>query len=377
VFGTRPEAIKMAPVVAELGRHPGLIESRVCVTAQHREMLDQVLAVFGIIPDHDLDLMTENQSPSGVTSSVLTALSALLQEVAPDVVLVHGDTTTTMAASLAAFYRKIPVAHVEAGLRTHNRYFPFPEEMNRVVTDSLTTFHFAPTHSARDNLLREGASPDSITVTGNTVIDALVDAAGRAGEPATPLPARKRVVLVTAHRRENFGRPLEGICTALAEVAKRFEDVVVVYPVHLNPNVQRTARSILERQERVVLTDPLPYIEFVSLMKASYIVVTDSGGLQEEAPALGKPVLVLRHETERPEAVEAGTVRVIGTEHDSVLAECERLLSDDDAYRAMAEAVNPYGDGHAASRIVATLLARMVGGEHEMPREFTAGSARC
>jgi len=378
VFGTRPEAIKMAPVIAELSKWSGRVESRVCVTAQHREMLDQVLSVFGIVPDRDLDLMTENQSPSDVTASVLTALDPVLAEYAPDIVLVHGDTTTTMTAALAAFYRKIPVGHVEAGLRTHDRYSPFPEEMNRVVTDALSTLHFAPTASARENLLREGASPGTITVTGNTVIDALLEVARRSGPPETPLPDGKRLVLVTAHRRESFGQPLEDVCRALRDVADTFADVAIVYPVHMNPNVQRAARSILEGHDRIILTDPLPYSEFVGLLKASHIVVTDSGGLQEEAPSLGKPVLVLRHETERPEAVEAGTVRLVGTDHDAVLGECSRLLSDESAYREMAEAVNPYGDGRASGRVVAAMLAHLGGAEYERPREFEpdlAGSA--
>lgn len=370
VFGTRPEAIKMAPVVAELERRGGSVESRVCVTAQHREMLDQVLEVFGMEPDHDLGVMTEDQSPRGVTTAVLQGLDPILSDLEPDLVLVHGDTTTTMAASLAAFYRRVPVAHVEAGLRTHDRYSPFPEEMNRVVTDALSTYHFAPTRWARENLMREGVSPDSITVTGNTVIDALKDVAGRAGRLETPVPEGKRLVLVTAHRRENFGRPLEDICLALRDVAERFDDVVLVYPVHLNPNVQRTARSILGGRRRIILTDPLPYMEFVRLLKTSYLVVTDSGGLQEEAPSLGKPVLVLRHETERPEAVEAGTVRVVGTDRETIVFECARLLTDEAAYRDMAEAVNPYGDGFASGRIVDALLASFGEPGARKPVEF-------
>ncbi|MFH1502400.1 MAG: UDP-N-acetylglucosamine 2-epimerase (non-hydrolyzing) [Candidatus Eisenbacteria bacterium] len=370
VFGTRPEAIKMAPVVAELSHHGSLVESRVCVSAQHREMLDQVLDVFEIVPDYDLDVMTEDQSPCDVTAAVLVGLDHVIAGYAPDLVLVHGDTTTTMSAALAAFYRKVPVGHVEAGLRTHDRYFPFPEEMNRVVTDSLSTFHFAPTALARENLVREGVSPDSISVTGNTVIDALVQVAGHAGRPETELPAGKRLVLVTAHRRENFGKPLENVCRALRDIADAFADVSVLYPVHMNPNVRRTVSAILGGHERIVLTDPLPYAEFVKLLKTSHIVVTDSGGLQEEAPSLGKPVLVLRHKTERPEAVEAGTVRVIGTERGTVFDECERLLSDDVAYREMAEAVNPYGDGRAAARIVGTILSELGHVEIERPGEF-------
>jgi UDP-N-acetylglucosamine 2-epimerase (non-hydrolysing) len=370
VFGTRPEAIKMAPVVAELERRRGSIESRVCVTAQHREMLDQVLSVFGIDPDVDLDVMIDDQSLSEVTSSVMLGLGPVLHDLSPDLVLVHGDTTTTVAAALAAFYQKIPVGHVEAGLRTHDRYYPFPEEMNRVISDSLSTYHFAPTPRSRDNLLREGAKADSITVTGNTVIDALLDVAGREGSPKTELPEDGRLVLVTAHRRENFGRPLENICRALLDICEAFPDVSILYPIHLNPNVQTVARSILAGHERITLTEPLPYIEFIRLMKASYFVVTDSGGLQEEAPSLGKPVLVLRNETERPEAVEAGTVRIVGTERGDIVREMERILTDEAAYREMAEARNPYGDGEASRRIVGTILAEFGVGGAERPQEF-------
>ncbi len=375
MFGTRPEAIKMAPVVAELERRLGSVESHVCVTAQHREMLDQVLDVFGMRPEYDLGVMRADQSPGGVTAAVLLGLDPVLSELEPDLILVHGDTTTTMAASLAAFYRKVPVGHVEAGLRTHDPYSPFPEEMNRVVTDALSTYHFAPTRTSRENLISEGVSPRSITVTGNTVIDALKGVAARAGTPETSIPEGKRLVLVTAHRRENFGPPLEDICLGLRDVAERFDDVFIVYPVHLNPNVQRTARSVLGGHPGILLTDPLPYMEFVRLLKASYLVVTDSGGLQEEAPSLGKPVLVLRRETERPEAVEAGTVRVIGTDRDDVAFECSRLLTDETAYRDMAEAVNPYGDGHAAERIVDAILAAFGEPGAKRPAEFEPSDA--
>ena len=360
----------MAPVVAELDRRRGSIDSRVCVTAQHREMLDQVLSVFGIDPDVDLDVMIEDQSLSGVTSSVMLGLESVLRDLAPDLVLVHGDTTTTMAAALAAFYQKIPVGHVEAGLRTHDRYYPFPEEMNRVVADSLSTYRFAPTPRSKENLLREGAAAASIMVTGNTVIDALLDVAGREGAPRTKLPQGGRLVLVTAHRRENFGRPLENICRALLDIAGAFPDVSILYPVHLNPNVQDTARALLAGHERIILTEPLPYVEFVRLMKTAYIVVTDSGGLQEEAPSLGKPVLVLRNETERPEAVEAGTVRIVGTDRGDVVREMGRILSDEGAYREMAEAQNPYGDGEASRRIVSTILAEFGADGAERPEEF-------
>ena len=362
VFGTRPEAIKMAPLLAELGRRGDVMSSRVCVTAQHREMLDQVLEVFGIVPDVDLDIMTDNQSPSRVTGAVLESMDGVLAERPPDLVLVHGDTTTTMAASLAAFYHKIPVGHVEAGLRTGCRYYPFPEEMNRVVTDAVATLHFAPTSNAAANLIASGVSEDSITVTGNTVIDALLDVAGRPYEGESGAPKGGRVVLVTAHRRENHGEPLENICHALRDVADAFPDVHVVYPVHLNPNVQRVARDILGGHDRVLLLPPLSYVSMVRIMKESFMVVTDSGGLQEEAPSLGKPVLVLRNETERPEAVEAGTVRLVGTDRDTIVAHMTELLTDGAAYGAMSGAVNPYGDGKASSRIADAIAC-----EFELP----------
>ena len=362
VFGTRPEAIKMAPLLAELGRRGDVMSSRVCVTAQHREMLDQVLEVFGIVPDVDLDIMTDNQSPSRVTGAVLESMDGVLAERPPDLVLVHGDTTTTMAASLAAFYHKIPVGHVEAGLRTGCRYYPFPEEMNRVVTDAVATLHFAPTSNAAANLIASGVSEDSITVTGNTVIDALLDVAGRPYEGESGAPKGGRVVLVTAHRRENHGEPLENICHALRDVADAFPDVHVVYPVHLNPNVQRVARDILGGHDRVLLLPPLSYVSMVRIMKESFMVVTDSGGLQEEAPSLGKPVLVLRNETEWREDVEAGTVRLVGTDRDTIVAHMTELLTDGAAYGAMSGAVNPYGDGKASSRIADAIAC-----EFELP----------
>jgi UDP-N-acetylglucosamine 2-epimerase (non-hydrolysing) len=377
-FGTRPEAIKMAPVLAELSRFPGAIESRVCVTAQHREMLDQVLDVFGIVPDVDLDVMTNDQAPWQVVACVLEGLSRVLADETPDLVLVHGDTTTTMAASLAAFYRKIPVGHVEAGLRTHDPYYPFPEEMNRVVADDLASLHFAPTARARESLLREGVRAGTVFVTGNTVIDALLEVAGRdggGGALPVPVPPGARLVLVTAHRRENFGEPLRDICLALRDVADAHLDAVVVYPVHLNPNVQRTAHEVLEGHPRVTLTEPLSYEPFVRLMARAHVVVTDSGGIQEEAPSLGKPVLVLRNETERPEAVDAGTVRLVGTKRDVVAREVSRLLSNGAAYMEMAAAVNPYGDGRAATRTVAAIMREMgVPGGEEF-EEFAPAAA--
>jgi UDP-N-acetylglucosamine 2-epimerase (non-hydrolysing) len=358
-FGTRPEAIKMAPVLKELSRFPGAIESRVCVTAQHREMLDQVLDVFGVVPDVDLDVMKDDQAPWQVVAGVLAGLDRVLAAEAPDLVLVHGDTTTTMAASLAAFYRRIPVGHVEAGLRTHDMHYPFPEEMNRVVADDLASLHFAPTARARENLLGEGVKVGSIFVTGNTVIDALLDVAGRTGAKRRPGGDGRRLILVTAHRRENFGAPLESICRALRDIADALPDAVVVYPVHMNPNVQRTVHEVLGNHPRVSLVAPMSYEEFVGLMARAHVVVTDSGGIQEEAPSLGKPVLVLRNETERPEAVEAGTVRIVGTERDTIVREVTTLMNDPAAYDRMAGAVNPYGDGKAARRIVAAIMREM------------------
>ena len=360
IFGTRPEAIKMAPVISELKRHDDALESMVCITAQHREMLDQVLDFFGIVPDADLDIMRRNQELWQIVAGVLEGLETVLADLAPDLVLVHGDTTTTMAAALASFHHKIPVGHVEAGLRTHDRYYPFPEEMNRVLADSLSSYHFAPTTESKRNLLKSGVSKKSIFVTGNTVIDALLSVADDSRLPDLPVPDGGRMVLVTAHRRENFGAPLEEVCRALRAAADRFPDLRIVYPVHMNPNVQGPARSILGGRDRIHLLDPVTYPVLVRLLKEAHIVVTDSGGLQEEAPALGKPVLVLRNETERPEAVTAGTVRLIGTDEDTVLREISSLLTDDGCYERMATAVNPYGDGRASERI-ASAIAEVFG----------------
>ncbi len=373
VFGTRPEAIKMAPVIEELASREGLIESRVCVTGQHREMLDQVLEIFRITPDVDLCVMTDDQPPWRVATCVLEGLDSVIATENPDLILVHGDTTTTMAASLAAFYRKIPVGHVEAGLRTHSLYTPFPEEMNRRVADSLSSYHFAPTVRARQNLLDERISAGSIYVTGNTVIDALLEIAGDPHAPSHGIPVGDRYVLVTAHRRENFGRPLEDICRALRIVADDSLGIDVVYPVHLNPRVRETAHALLSGHERIHLVDPMPYERFVDLMKNAAIVVTDSGGLQEEAPALGKPVLVLRNETERPEAVESGTVRIVGTGVETIVDEISALLTDDELYESMANAVNPYGDGRASKRIVDAIESAYGVGKAMRPPDFVAG----
>jgi UDP-N-acetylglucosamine 2-epimerase (non-hydrolysing) len=361
IFGTRPEAIKMAPVLKALEAHPDRAESRVCVTAQHRQMLDQVLELFDIVPDHDLDLMTEDQTLAQVTASVFTHLEPVLAAERPDWVLVQGDTTTVMAASLLAFYRRINVGHVEAGLRTRDKYRPFPEEINRRVAGVVADLHFAPTTWARDNLLHEGVVPETIYVTGNPVIDALLMVAGRPYHPeAGPLaglPWERRLILVTAHRRENFGRPLERICAALAEIACRYPgDVHIVYPVHLNPHVQGPVYRLLRDVPNITLLPPLDYLPLVHLMKRCTLVLTDSGGIQEEAPGLGVPVLVLREVTERPEGVEAGTVRLVGTRTEDILRETSRLLDDPAAYQHMAQAVNPYGDGHAAEYIVEALL---------------------
>jgi UDP-N-acetylglucosamine 2-epimerase len=364
VFGTRPEAIKMAPVVRALAAAPE-VRSLVCVTAQHRQMLDQVLDLFEIRPDHDLDLMRAGQGLTHVTTGVLERLGEVLRAERPDRILVQGDTTTTMAASLAAFYEKIPVGHVEAGLRTGNVFSPWPEEMNRRISTLIADLHFPPTAQARDNLLREGVDPASIVVTGNTVIDALLDAVAlldanpaRAAALDAALPAfdpAKRLILATGHRRENFDGGLERVAHGLLRLAQR-GDVEVVYPVHLNPNVQRAAHGVLGQHPAIHLIPPLDYLPFVNLMRKAALIITDSGGVQEEAPSLGKPVLVTRDTTERPEAVQAGTVRLVGTDTGQLVAEANRLLDDEVAYAAMSFAHNPYGDGHAAARIVETVL---------------------
>jgi len=366
VFGTRPEAIKMAPVVAALEATDG-IESRVCVTAQHRDMLDQVLHLFGIRPDADLNVMKANQTLTDVTANVLRGMEGVLDGMKPDRILVHGDTTTTLAATLAAFYKRIPVGHVEAGLRTGDLYAPYPEEMNRRLTDGIADMMFAPTEGSRRNLLRENIPEGRIFVTGNTVIDALLDVTARLrDDPALaagqarlfPFLAEddgKRVILVTGHRRENFGGGFLEICNALAELAER-EDVRIVYPVHLNPNVQEPVRRIVGNHPRIHLLPPLDYLPFVYLMDRADIILTDSGGIQEEAPSLGKPVLVMREVTERPEAVEAGTVKLVGADAKRILAAAHDLLDDASAYAKMSRAHNPYGDGTASERIVKEIL---------------------
>jgi UDP-N-acetylglucosamine 2-epimerase (non-hydrolysing) len=362
VFGTRPEAIKMAPVVKELERRS--LEHVVIVTAQHREMLDQKLEVFHIKPAYDLDIMQHDQDLFYITGAVLTEIKPVLVKERPDVLLVQGDTTTTFAASLASFYLRIPVGHVEAGLRTWNKLNPYPEEINRQLTTRLADFHFPPTEWAARNLVNEGVRKDQIFVTGNTVIDALlsiVDPAYRFTEP--PLNhinfSERRVILLTSHRRENFGEPMREIFSACRTIVETYTDVELVYPVHPNPNVRKAAGEILSGVPRVHLIEPMEYRPFVQLMNKAYLILTDSGGIQEEAPSLGKPVLVLRKTTERPEAIEAGTARLVGTDRETILREAERLLTNRNAYHDMATRSNPYGDGKAAGRIVDILLERV------------------
>ena len=352
VVGTRPEAIKMAPVIRRLRAEPWC-ECTVLCTAQHRELLDQVLQIFGIRPDADFGVMQPNQTLSGLTSRLIEKFDEALSVRRPDALLAQGDTTTSMAAALCSFYHRVPFGHVEAGLRTGNLYGPFPEEMNRLVAGRIARWHFAPTEKARSNLLRECIAPAAVTVTGNTVIDALLQIAARCYE--TPALPGLRLVLVTAHRRENFGQPLQNVCRAIRHLADQRPDIQFLYPVHPNPNVKGVAFELLGSHPRIRLVDPLDYVTFVAAMKQAHFILTDSGGVQEEAPALGKPVLVLRDETERPEAVDAGVVRVIGTDFDRIVAESTRLLDDSAHYAAMAHGVSPYGDGHAAERIVAVL----------------------
>ncbi|MCQ9630837.1 non-hydrolyzing UDP-N-acetylglucosamine 2-epimerase [Actinobacillus suis] len=364
VFGTRPEAIKMAPLAKMLADDPAF-NAKVCVTGQHREMLDQVLELFEIQPDFDLNVMKSRQDLTDITVRILQALQAVFAEYRPDIVLVHGDTTTTFATTLACYYQQIPVGHVEAGLRTGNLYSPFPEEGNRLLTSVLANYHFAPTQEAKANLLQERKAEQSIWVTGNTVIDALLSILQKIGhnEPlARQLAARysfldhtKKMILVTGHRRESFGQGFERICQALVELANQYPEVQIVYPVHLNPNVHEPVSRLLAGIQNIFLIEPQDYLPFVYLMDRAYLILTDSGGIQEEAPALGKPVLVMRETTERPEAIKAGTVRLVGTDTRKIIAEVERLLQDKNAYQAMVQAHNPYGDGQACQRIVTAI----------------------
>ncbi|MFH1367520.1 MAG: UDP-N-acetylglucosamine 2-epimerase (non-hydrolyzing) [Elusimicrobiota bacterium] len=362
VFGTRPEAIKMAPVVKQLSIYNSQFTVKVCVTAQHRQMLDEVLDIFRIKPDYDLNIMRDGQDLYYITASVLQKMKRVLAEEKPDMVLVHGDTTTTFAAALASFYQRIPVGHVEAGLRSHDKSQPFPEEANRLLTDSLCDLHFAPTSTAKNSLLKENQKPGNIFITGNTVIDALHAVLKMKRPFRNPILKKlsssfsrlpsSRLILVTAHRRENFGKPLEDIFSALARIAREYPGLKIIYPVHLNPNVQRPAKKILGGVKNVILLPPVDYSDLAGLVKASYLVVTDSGGLQEEAPALGKPVLVLREVTERPEAVKAGTVKIIGSRKNRIYSEIKRLLENEKEHKRMSSSVNPYGDGKAAYRTV-------------------------
>lgn len=363
VFGTRPEAIKMAPLVKKLNEDPE-IESVLCVTAQHRQMLDQVMDLFELTPDYDLNIMKPNQTISMITANVLTGLEPVLQKEKPDMVLVHGDTSTTFVTALACFYQQIPVGHVEAGLRTYDKYSPFPEEINRVLTGHIAELHFAPTERNRQNLLAERISDDNIIITGNTVIDALLQVADKPYEfEDETLKAmdfeNKRVICVTCHRRENLGENMEQIFTALRDIAKEFDDVEIVYPIHMNPKVREIAGRIFEGTENIHLIEPLQYQPFVNLMARSYFIVTDSGGMQEEAPSLGKPVLVVRRETERPEAIEAGTVKLAGVERDTIYAMAKELLTNQEAYDSMAHAANPYGDGTSCDQIIAALKEKL------------------
>ena len=376
VFGTRPEAIKMAPLVKEFQKHPQTFKTIVCVTGQHRQMLDQVLQLFEITPDYDLNIMKQGQDLYDVTARVLTGMRDVLQEAQPDIVLVHGDTSTSTAAALAAFYKQIPVGHVEAGLRTHNIYSPWPEEMNRQITGRIATYNFAPTPLSKANLLREAVAEESISVTGNTVIDALYWVVNKikedkaldsrlqtqladAGYDVTRLSGGKKLVLITGHRRENFGEGFINMCTAIKDLTQKYPDVDFVYPMHLNPNVRKPIHEVfgenLNNLGNMFFIEPLEYLSFVYLMEKSNIVLTDSGGIQEEAPGLGKPVLVMRDTTERPEALEAGTVKLVGTDYNKIVGEVSQLLDNQAHYDAMSKAVNPYGDGLACGRIVSTL----------------------
>lgn len=363
VFGTRPEAIKMAPLVKEFKKYNDKFEVKVCVTAQHREMLDQVLQFFEIVPDYDLNLMKQGQNLYTLTADVIVSMKSVLDDFCPDYVFVHGDTTTTMATSIAAFYNGSKVCHVEAGLRTHNKWSPFPEEINRQITSKIADYHFAPTSSSKENLLAEGINEDNIIVTGNTVIDALFASSVKVSDLEDKsisdlkkiVDASKKMILVTGHRRENHGDGFLQICEALKEIALNRPEVQIIYPVHLNPNVKGPVYSMLSGIENIILIDPLAYPSFVWLMNQSYLIITDSGGVQEEAPSLGKPVLVLRNTTERPEAVDAGTVILVGTNKTEIIKECYKLLDNFHAYNNMSALHNPYGDGRACERIVNAL----------------------
>ncbi|HZG17126.1 MAG TPA: UDP-N-acetylglucosamine 2-epimerase (non-hydrolyzing) [Candidatus Bathyarchaeia archaeon] len=375
VFGTRPEAIKMAPLVHELKKHPETIEPIVCVTAQHRQMLDQVLEIFQIEPDIDLNIMKDRQTLVQITTRALESLDQVMKESKPDIVLVHGDTTTTFVASLAAFYNQIAVGHVEAGLRTWDKYSPFPEEMNRQLTGVMADLHFAPTEGSADNLRRENKPEEAIYITGNTAIDALqTTVRADYAHPVLDKVAGKRMVLMTAHRRENLGEPMRRIFRAVRRLVEEHEDIAVVYPVHLNPAVQEVAEQVLGNHDRIHLIEPLDAFDFHNFARRAFLILTDSGGVQEEAPSLGVPVLVLRDTTERPEGIEAGTLKLAGTDEDTVFQLSHELLTDASAYEAMAKAANPYGDGKASERIVAAILHHF-GKKAERPAAFEPGKA--
>lgn len=364
IFGTRPEAIKMAPLVKELERREET-ESIVCVTAQHRQMLDQVLDTFAITPDYDLNIMKQGQTLSDITTAALLGLEGVIKEARPDLILVHGDTTTTFAGALAAFYQQVAIGHVEAGLRTDNKYSPYPEEMNRQMVDRLTDMFFAPTALSRENLLRENVPAEKIYVTGNTAIDAMATTVR--GDYTHPeldwIGENERLILLTAHRRENLGDPMRSIFRGVRRIVDEFPDVKVLYPIHLNPAVRQVAREVFEGCERVRLIEPLEVFDFHNFQNRSFIILTDSGGIQEEAPSLGKPVLVLRDTTERPEGIEAGTLKLVGTDAETIYRETRRLLTDEAEYRRMSRASNPYGDGHASQRIADAIIEKFRGGE--------------
>jgi UDP-N-acetylglucosamine 2-epimerase (non-hydrolysing) len=375
IFGTRPEAIKLAPLIRRLADAPTRFAPVTIVTAQHREMLDQVLELFSIRPDYDLKIIQPRQSLAQIAAKAIAGLDSIMAEAKPDFVVVQGDTSTTFIGALAAFYHQIPVAHVEAGLRTRKKYYPFPEEINRHLTSVIADAHFAPTLESRQNLLDEGISPEAIWVTGNTVIDALKDVLRWNRHCAHPIlqkitREKLRMILVTSHRRENQGKPQEQICSALLDLVQRFKDILIVFPVHLSPAVRDTIFPLLQKHDRIALLDPIDYFETIHFMQASYLLLTDSGGIQEEAPALGKPVLVLREETERPEGIAAGTVRLVGTNTINIVNSVSELLSDEGAYKKMAEAVNPYGDGLASERILQAL--EFLAGRGPSPEPFAA-----
>lgn len=361
IFGTRPEAIKMAPVIKELQKHKENLKSIVCVTSQHKQMLNQVLSLFEIEPDINLGLMRENQNLASLTADALRAINKVISNTRPSLILVQGDTTTAFVSALAGFYNRIPVGHIEAGLRTKDRYNPFPEEVNRRTTGILASYHFAPTRKALKYLLSEGAAKENVFLTGNTIVDALHMIIGRGPKPKfkSNNPDSRKLILVTAHRRENFGKPLENICRALKEIVRRNADVDIIYPVHMNPNVRKTVGRMLVNQDRINLTPPLKYDEFINLLNRSYLVLTDSGGVQEEAPVFGKPVLVLRGQTERPEGVEAGAAKIAGTDTKDIVKFTELLLRDKARYAKMSKIISPYGDGKAAKRIVKVLLGEV------------------